>query len=266
MSIPTTSERLAAEAEAELVAIAEAGDRRRAELAEQERTAAARDEQRRQALEADALAELPVSDAEVDADEQVRELEARVADGDEDVTAEQLADVRTAAAGRVRFAKLRARHAERVAHREAAEQDRRDAIEAEVRAREALAPYTPAALVPLYDAAVAALSAYAEAVEQRNGVLSGLIALPPARRHRGAVPGVYGQHAEHLSLDGVTYTRQAVGSHVRRVLGAAGISNHSLQRVDLTRFALDQHDPAIVAEGRAQLAALVPQDGPDGAA
>jgi hypothetical protein len=244
--------------------LAEQEERDRAEQAVASAAARARREAAREAAEqaaaeqaaADraALDAVPVDD-DVDADPAVVELEERVAAGDPEVTAEQLADERIAAAGRVRFARLRKLAADRQARRDAEAAERAAAEAAEQHAREQLAPYAPAALVPLYDAAVAALVAYADAIDERNAHVRRLATLPAAERHRGA--GVTVPHdvrSAQVDVDGHVYRVQQVDAHVERVLGAAGISASRIRLVRGTQYAVDDRDPALVAEGRAQLA------------
>lgn len=198
-------------------------------------------------------------EAEVDADPAVAELEARIAAGDDEVTAEQLAAERTAAAGRVRFGWLRALYDANVA-RQLAEQVELDrAAAAEQHAREALAPYTPAALVEKYDAAVAGLRAYADAIEERNAVVRGLVTLPREQRHRGVhIPHAYEPTVGEVPVDGHTYRLQEFGAHMRRVLAAAGVVLHRERMVRATGTVfdggLDRSDPTVIAEGRALLA------------
>ncbi|WP_214365617.1 hypothetical protein [Pseudonocardia sp. H11422] len=174
-----------------------ADEQRRAEEAERQRArsarlaaekAAAEDAERaRRAAERDALDELPVDDAEIDADEEVATLEERIASGDESVTEAALTKARTAAAGRVRFAKLRAKAAERRARRDAEQLEREQAAAAIEHARAALAGYTDADLVPVFDEAARAVAALVEAAQGRNSELYRLVLLPAAERVRGVV-------------------------------------------------------------------------------
>jgi hypothetical protein len=224
------------------------------ERARAERAAEQAEAERLAAEERAALDAVPIDD-EVDADPEVVEVEERIAAGDESVSAEHLAEARNVAAGRIRFARLRQLAADRKARRDAEQLAREQAAAAEVHAREALAPYAPAALVEKYDAAVAGLRAYAEAVEERNAELRRLVRLPQAERHVGAVSDQRDAFGDRLAVDGHEYRRQQLDQHLRRVLEAAGVSAHNFQVIDRTRFRIDDRDPEIVAEGREQLAA-----------
>ncbi|MFR9803140.1 hypothetical protein ACL02T_12655 [Pseudonocardia sp. RS010] len=191
---------------------------------------------------------------ELSADPEVAALEQRILDGDETITADQLADARVAAAGRSMFGRLRARLAERQARAAADQLAAEQAAAAEEHARAALAPYAPAELVGLYDRAVEALRAYSAAVEGYNATLHELVGLSAEQRHAGASRDRHGPWGDRVELDGRTFRREQHEHHLRRLLGAAGIG-HDLRAVDRQRFALDDRDPDVIAEGRAQLAA-----------
>lgn len=197
----------------------------------------------------------PVTDADLADDPAVAAIEARIAAGDAEVTADQLAAARTDAAGRVRFARLRAMFDERAARQIAADRERERAAAAEQHARETLAPYAPAELVPLYDDAVRALRAYAEAIHERNAAVRRLVTLPRTERHRGV--HVYRADTPWVGevlVDGCTYRMQDGTAHFMRVLGAAHLSTRSFTPLDTTQYAVDDRDPAVVAEGRGHLA------------
>lgn len=213
-----------------------------------ERAAVERAEQDRRA----AIDAVPAD--ELSDDDEVTELEERIASGDDTVTVEDLQRAREAATGRKRFARLRDVFADRQARREAERAEREAAAAAQEHARTVLGPYAPAEMVPLYDQAVAAVRAYTEALVHRDAAVRSLTALPPVERHRGVTVDQRNPVAMSVDLDGHEYRLQNIASHVRRVLEAAGIAPRSLDVVDRTLFALDDHDPAIVAEGRAQLA------------
>lgn len=215
---------------------------------------AAVDERDQLAAEEAERVALVVTDADVSADPEVAELEGRLVDG-EDIPAEQVAEVRAAARARVRFARLRDLAANRKARRDAAQLEREQAAAAEEHARAALTPYTPVAMIPLYDDAVRAVRAYTEALDGRNKALVDLATLPSAQRHREVTIDMSrGVVTAVLPLDGHHYKFQDIGQHVVRVLNAAGLDERRHQIVDRSLFDLDTRDPAIVAEGRAMAA------------
>ncbi|WP_218030334.1 hypothetical protein, partial [Pseudonocardia hydrocarbonoxydans] len=109
--------------------------------------------------------------------------------------------------------------------------------------------------VPLYDAAVRALRAYADAIHERNAAVRRLITLPRAERHRGV--RVYRADTPSVGevlVDGHTYRLQDGTEHVKRVFGAAHVSVTNFRPVDTRHYRVDDRDPGVVAEGRAVLA------------
>jgi len=161
-----------------------------------EQAAAEQAERDRQAAELAAAEAVPdsgeIDPAEIDADPEVAALEERIASGDTKVTEAQLAKVRTEAAGRVRFVRLRGKFAERKARKDAEQLERVQAAAAEQHAREALAGHLDADLAPLQDEAVRAVAALVQAVEGRNATLRRLVHLPAAQRVRGAATSTGG--------------------------------------------------------------------------
>jgi hypothetical protein len=190
------------------------------------------------------------TESEVDQDPAVVELEQRIASGDQTVTAEDLAEERTRAAGRVRFGRLRGVFRDREERKAAEAEEVRQAEAADKRAREELAPYAPAELAAKYDAAVAAVKALGEALDSRNAVLRRLCRLPHAERPRGASTDRHGPFGDVVVLDGVAHRREDASSVVRRAIEGAGVSTKTFSMVDRTQFAITTTDPTIIAEGR----------------
>lgn len=223
-----------------------------AEQAEQEQA-----EQEAAAAERTALDALPSSDeasaAEIDADPEVAALEERIASGDGTVSEAQLTKVRTAAAGRVRFARLRGAFADRKARLDAEQVEREHAAAAEAHAREVLAGHTDAALVPLYDEAVAAVSALVEATQGRNETLWRLVNLPTAQRVRGINRVNLTPAGAVVPLPEGAIAPVQTDLIVQRVLGRARIVGRKLSVVP-AHLAADDTDPQVIARGRAQLA------------
>ena len=206
---------------------------------------------------------LPVADADLDADPAVAEIEARIVAGDDTVTAEQLAATRAEAAGRVRFARLRALLAERTARRDAEQVEREQAEAAIEHARAALAGHTDEALVPLFDAAEEALRALVQAAEGRNRELLRLVGLPRVERVRGVDANAVNRHgpwAARVPLPEGDVDYVEPGPLLSRLLNRADIGVHgggrlvAIDRATYPRVEEQLADPKVVARGRARLA------------
>lgn len=198
-------------------------------------------------VDADAV---PVED-NIDADEEVAELERRIASGDQAVTAEDLAEERARAAGRVRFARLRGVFRDREERKAAEVEEVRRAKAADAHARKALAPYAPAELAAKYDAAVAAVQALGEALDGRNKAIRGLVGLPQTERPRGAAQDRGVPQSARIVLDGATHRWENPAFVIKRALEVAGISTRNYGVISRDQFAVTTADPALIAEGRA---------------
>lgn len=239
-------------------------DRIDAEREHHEQAQAALADEQARADEAAAAARLTVSDADIDADPQVRKLEERVMAGDAKVTVEQVADERAMAAGRVRFGRLAQVAKERKARRDAEQLEAEQAAAAEQHAREVLAPFPAAEVAARYDAAVAAVAALVKVCEGRNSALYGLCRLPAVGRVRGVVTANLTPGSAVVPLDGVKHAPVPTDQLAGRAMTAAGlvIAGRGLRvtHEPTTGRVVPAPEPEIVAEGRAQLAAGDPDE------
>ncbi len=231
-------------------------EQRDAQAADEQAVQRARDEQ----LARDAV-EVPTElRDDLTADEQLADLERRVAAGDESVTVEQLAAAREAAAGRRRFAQLRDVADRRRREREAAEVERQRVERVEAAAVEHLDAVSPVLIAERYDAARAAVEQLVEVLDARVATVARLARAGGDERLPGAVPAwSHSPIATVVEVDGVRYAAGDAepDTVVGGLLRSVGVYAREGGRVSVEPRAVtddDRREPALVAQGRSEAA------------